>query len=226
MKLSLVQGTTSKTVKIFIQDSTSTSGSGLTGLTSASAGLTAYYVIENGGSTAAITLSAGTLGTWSSGGFIVVDGTNMPGVYELGIPNAALTGAKSVIVMLKGATNMAPVLLEIELTAVNNQDAVRFGLSSLPNGAMEVKKNQALNNFMFVMISSSDHSTPLPGLTVTAQRSLDGAAFAACANAVTGVGNGVYTLNLAGSDLNANNIMLQLTSTGADTTFISIITQP
>jgi hypothetical protein len=46
-----------------------------------------------------------------------MDATDLPGWYELGIPNAALaTGADSVIVNLKGATNMAPVVLEIQLT--------------------------------------------------------------------------------------------------------------
>ena len=77
-----------------------------------------------------------TLGTWASGGFIVVDATNMPGAYTLGVPDAALaSGAKWVIIMIKGATNLAPIVLEIELVAVDNQDAVRNGLSSLPNAA-------------------------------------------------------------------------------------------
>jgi len=43
----------------------------------------------------------------------------MPGMFQIGIPNAALTGANSVVVYLKGAANMAPVVLEIQLTAYN-----------------------------------------------------------------------------------------------------------
>ena len=135
-KLSLVKDSTSKLIQVFIQDSSSTTGAGLTGLTSGSSGLTAYYYREGANASASITLTSMTLGTWTSGGFIVVDGTNMPGLYQLGIPDAALaTGANSVTVMLKGATNMAPVLLEIELTATNNQDAVRGGMTALPNAA-------------------------------------------------------------------------------------------
>jgi hypothetical protein len=41
----------------------------------------------------------------------------MPGVYRLDLPDAVCaTGVPSVVVMLKGATNMSPVVLEIQLT--------------------------------------------------------------------------------------------------------------
>jgi hypothetical protein len=83
-----------------------------------------------------------------------------------------------------------------------------------------LKKNTALANFMFFMIDSSDHVTPKTGLTVTAQRSLDGGAFAACANAVTEVANGWYKINLAATDTNADVIAFKFTSAAADQTNI------
>ena len=100
----------------------STTGAGLTGLTNASSGLTAYYYLNDAASTTAISLVSMTLGTFTSSGFIVVDATNMPGAYSMGLPNAALTGADSVVVFLKGATNMAPVVLEIELVDYDPYD--------------------------------------------------------------------------------------------------------
>ena len=122
MKLSLLKGSTSKLLQIFVQDSSLTTGAGLTGLVFNSAGLTAYYYREGAGAAVAITLATMTLGTWASSGFVVVDGTNMPGVYQLAVPDAAFaTGANSVVVMLKGATNMAPVVLEVELTQWDTQ---------------------------------------------------------------------------------------------------------
>lgn len=128
-KLSILKGTTSLRAYVFIQDSSVTTGAGLTGLVFNTASLVAYYV-QPGGSATAITLATQTAtGAYSSGGFVAVDGTNMPGLYRLDIPNAALSGANSVVVMLKGATNMVPCVLEIELTAVDNQDAAAFGLS-------------------------------------------------------------------------------------------------
>ncbi len=132
-KLQLKAGTTSKTVKVFIQDTT---GAALTGLAFGTSGLTAYFIREGAAASVAITLITATLGTWVSGGFIVVDGTNMPGLYELDLPDAALAAAaKSVVVYLQGAATMAPCVLEIELTAVDNQDTVRYGMTALPNAA-------------------------------------------------------------------------------------------
>ena len=117
MKLKLKQGTTSKLVRVFAQDSSATDGSGKTGIEYNAAGLTAYYLPEGDAVATAITLYSGTVGTYSSGCWSEVDSTNMPGIYEIGLPDAAIdaTSEGSVVVMLKGATDMAPVLLEIEL---------------------------------------------------------------------------------------------------------------
>jgi hypothetical protein len=73
-----------------------------------------------------------TKGTWVESGFVAVDSTNMPGWYELGIPDAALaTGCQQLQIMIKGAANMVPVCMEIELTATSNQDAERGGMSEI-----------------------------------------------------------------------------------------------
>jgi hypothetical protein len=57
---------------------------------------------------------------------------------------------------------------------------------------------------------------PAPSLTVTATRSIDGAAFGACANSASEIGNGWYKINLAAADLNGAVIILRFTATGAD----------
>lgn len=140
MKLLIKKGTTSKRIAIFIQDSSSTTGAGLTGLTNASSGLVAYYWREDAGNVGgtAITLASATLGTFTSGGFKEKDSSNLPGFYEFGIPDAALAaGAKWVVVMLKGATNMAPLPIEVQLTDFDPDDAVRAGLTALPNANAE-----------------------------------------------------------------------------------------
>jgi len=129
MKISRVTGTTGEVLQVFIQDSSSTTGAGLTGLTNSSSGLTAYYMRNDQSTATVITLVGMTAGTFSSGGFAVMDGTNMPGFYNFCPPNAAFTSGRSVAMLLKGATNMAPLPIEIELTAVNNQDAAAFGMS-------------------------------------------------------------------------------------------------
>lgn len=140
MKLLVKKGRTSLLVRVFIQDSSSTVGAGLTGLTNASGSLVCYRARDDDGNAGAtqITLSGGTRGTWSSGGFKEKDATNMPGWYELGIPDDALvTGSETVSIELKGATNMAPCNLEIQLVAFDPQDTVRLGLTALPNAAAQ-----------------------------------------------------------------------------------------
>ena len=126
MKLKLKEGTTSKLARIFVQDSSATDGSGLTGLAFNSASLTAYWIAEGDATATAITLATMTAGTWVSGGFDEVDATNLPGVYEIGLPNICIdaTSEGSVVVMFKGATNMSPVLLEIELDGIDYTTAI------------------------------------------------------------------------------------------------------
>lgn len=293
MKLSIKAGTTSKLLDTFIQDSSSTTGAGLTGLAFNSGSLTGYYYREGAGSAVSITLATMTLGTWATGGFIVIDGTNMPGSYQLGIPDAALAaGAKSVLVMYKGASNMAPLVLEVELTAVDNQSVTAFitGVNSLAPptnwnlevidgsgrldiskisgtsqtardlgasvllssgvgagqislnagtvtvgtnndktgyslvaGQIFIKKNTQIT-ITFPMTDSTTH-LPVTGLTVTAKRTIDGAAIGLCANAVTELTLGVYSLVLAAADVNGAMITLVLTAPAADSRFIGLVTQ-
>lgn len=130
MKLSLYRGRVSKIVRVFAQDPTT--GTAVTGLVFNTGGLTAYYCREGDASATAITLVTATIGTWVSGGFKEVDATNMPGIYEVGLPNAVFASGESVVTYLKH-TSMRPILLEFELDVINYQDAVRLGLTGLPN---------------------------------------------------------------------------------------------
>lgn len=132
MKLKLKRGTTSKIARFFVQDTSQSDGRGLTGLVYNSGSLTAYYICEGQSSATQITLASATVGTFTSGGFAEIDSTNLPGIYELGVPNAVLATGGSAVIMLKGATNMAPVLMEFELDAVDYQDSTDFGLSAVP----------------------------------------------------------------------------------------------
>lgn len=148
MKLFVTKGTTSKTMLIFIPDSSSSTGAGLTGLAYNSSGLAWYYYREGQGTGGtSVTLATMTLGTWATGGFVEVDSTNMPGFYEIGVPNAALaTGVDFVGMQLKGATNMAPVNIEIQLTNLNVNDGVRAGLTALPNAAADAAGGLAISD--------------------------------------------------------------------------------
>lgn len=123
---------------VFIQDSSSTTGAGLGGLVFNTASLTCYYHRNTASASTSIALATMTLGTWATNGFKEVDATNMKGVYSFCPPDAAVaSGAQSVTFYFQGAANMAPRPYTIQLTATDVQDAVRGGMTALPNANAE-----------------------------------------------------------------------------------------
>jgi hypothetical protein len=119
-KAAVAAGVSSYICAIFVQDTRQADGSGLTGLAYNTSGLTCYYKrsVDTGAVNAPIN-NITTLGTFAGSGpnaaFKEVDATNMPGVYELHIPNNAFVSAgPTTVLMLKGAANMAPVVMEFE----------------------------------------------------------------------------------------------------------------
>ena len=114
----IIAGSTSNMVPVLLRDTTSTTGGGLSGLVYNTANLVAEYRREGQSSWTAISLSAGTLGTYSSGGF-VADGSRA-GAYELGLPDAAVAaGVRWVAVRLRGAANMLAETIMIPLPVFN-----------------------------------------------------------------------------------------------------------
>ncbi len=76
----------------------------------------------------------------TDGGFILIDDTNMPGLYRLDVPDLAFAaGADYVMIQLVAAggnnTLMRPLL--IDLTIVDLRDGVRGGMTALPNAAAD-----------------------------------------------------------------------------------------
>jgi hypothetical protein len=161
MKRKILAGTTGFAVPVFIQDNTSSTGAGLSGLTHSTAGLVAEYRRQGQSTWTAIPLVSKTLGTWVSGGF-VADGSRA-GYYELDIPNAAIAGgARFCLVRLYGAASMLDVPVELELDAVNYQDAAGFGLSRL-DAAITSRPTLAQIEASTVLAKTSDvinNSTP------------------------------------------------------------------
>ena len=123
------QATSNRSEYVFVQDSASTTGGGKTGIAFNAASFSAYYVRPPvagvGGTAVSITLATQTVtGAWSSGGWVEVDATNLPGIYRFDIPNAVFaTGVDHAVVMLKGASGMAPVSLEYQLVGFDPSTA-------------------------------------------------------------------------------------------------------
>lgn len=110
-----------------------------------------------------------------------------------------------------------------ELDAANLPADVDQIKADLP---ARISRGVALSNFPFLMVDATDGYTAETGLTITATRSIDGAAFAACANSASEIGGGTYKINLASTDLDGVTIVLKFSAAGARDRIITIITQP
>jgi hypothetical protein len=215
MKLQRLAGATSNILQIFIADSSSTTGAGLTGLSSGSSGLTAYYHRDTDTTATVISLTSMTVGTFTSSGFAQIDSTNMPGWYQFCPPNAAFaSGAKSVAFHLKGATNMAPLPIEVQLTAYDPDNATTLGLTNLDAKVSDVK-------------TKTDF---LPSATAGTA----GGVFIAGTNAATTITTALtttFTGNLTGSvgsvtGLTASNLDVAVSSRVSTTHFDTILGTP
>lgn len=145
MKRLLKNGQTSVILRFFLQDSASTAGAGKTGLGIASAGLIISTIASNEATPTVYTAAGSTIETITTLGtfaaptatkcrFKEVDSTNHPGLYEVQLADArfAVSSARTLLISII-ATGIAPVYAECELVAVDLLDAVRLGLTALPN---------------------------------------------------------------------------------------------
>jgi len=107
--ITIAPGSTSQSIELYL---------GVTGLTASASGLSARY---NRTRTASISipLVARTIAqAWTSGGFAEVDATNMPGVYRVDIPDAALAaGADDVTIVVRGASGTNGAVMTVKLSS-------------------------------------------------------------------------------------------------------------
>lgn len=147
MLLSVKHSATSVILRVKLLDSSVTTGAGITGLTYSSSGLKISTITENEASATTYT-SAGstteditTLGTYAAPTatkcrFKQVDATNHPGVYELHLADArfAVASARSLLVSISGATNLAQCDFVVQLNAAADYPVnVATWIGSAPN---------------------------------------------------------------------------------------------
>jgi hypothetical protein len=107
--ITIAPGSTSQSIELYL---------GITGLTTSSAGLSARYNRTRTASVS-IPLVARTIAqAWTAGGFAEVDATNMPGVYRLDLPDAALAaGADDVTIVVRGASGTNGAVMTVKLSS-------------------------------------------------------------------------------------------------------------
>ena len=134
-------GKTNVSVYFYIvQDASATSpGEPVTGLlfSDIETGGSASYARQGAARTdlTLITL-ANASATHADGGFILVDDTNMPGLYRCDYPDAAFaTGVDQVMlqIVVASANNAVASPIFVEITDFDLRDSVRGGMTALPN---------------------------------------------------------------------------------------------
>lgn len=107
--ITIAPGSTSQSIELYL---------GATGLTASTSGLSARYNRTRTASVS-IPLVARTIAqAWTAGGFAEVDATNMPGVYRVDIPDAALAaGADDVTVVVRGASGTNGAVMTVKLSS-------------------------------------------------------------------------------------------------------------
>jgi hypothetical protein len=125
-------GSTSKSLTIRIIDATT--GVPVTSAVFNSAGMDLQYRREGAASVAITEATLAALTTaWSSGGFLHIGN----GYYRVDIPDAALAAGSDGVLLHGTVTGMVVIGAYVQLTALDPYDAVRLGMTALPNAAAE-----------------------------------------------------------------------------------------
>ncbi len=137
MKFWVVKGKTSKILTVFIQDSSSTTGAGLGSLDQTSSIVGGFVREGSTGVALVVDQNVTTEGTYeapsTAGQVRIGTPANMrTGIYELHFHNDLFaTGADAVTISLGGATNMADLMLEVQLSTLDPNTVMRGTDSAL-----------------------------------------------------------------------------------------------
>lgn len=220
----MLLGVTDRTTLVFIPDPASTDGSGKTGLVAAN--LTVSYSrveTDNDVTVTDVTSSLNNLSTLTDAhndwGLLEVSNTLAPGLYRLDMADAVFaSGAWMATVYVMITTSAAAATPKAyRLVAVNALDAVRHGLTALPNAAAEASGGLATLS----AAQASNGTVPANvhrWLTATPNALISGRNDVSIGNVQSGV-NGLERSGTAQS-VGATSIVIDAGATHADNVLI------
>ena len=182
MKFARARGSTSNIFDFFLPDTQPlVPGGGKTGLSSASSGLiialkrelsSAYTVYAQASSNIETITTIGTFAAPSSSKcrFKEIDSTNAPGKYQVMFADALFDtsdASRWISGVIHGASGLVMTPFEIMLTAFNFQDAVRGGLTALPNANSGAQGGLVILDDVIVstVVDASPTTTAFKGAT-------------------------------------------------------------
>jgi len=156
MKTLFKNGQTSVIVRVMILDTSSSTGAGLTGVAFNTAGLNISTIADTESTATVYSTTGGTIETITTCGtfaaptatkcrFKAVDATNHPGLYEIQIADArwAVSNAKSLIIHVTGITGGYSAPAEVQLSAIDVNDATAAGISRIDEAISAAKNIKA-----------------------------------------------------------------------------------
>jgi hypothetical protein len=213
----IVAGSTSQLIEFPIYDSSSTTGALKTGLTYSS--MTCSYYIEGASGTVQVTPVSMTMGTWTTKGFIAVDGTNTPGLYQFGIPNAAIAAGATQVTLYFTASGCVPIVIPIELTSVTNYpvNATQWNGTNVSSPAtagipdVNIKNMNNVAATSITAVNANQGTTQPLNFTGTGSSALVKVDVTDIATAAVATGSaqlGVNLVNIAGSAVSTSSAQL------------------
>lgn len=169
IKRTIKAGSTSQILTVVVLDSASTTGGRKTGIAPDATDFTCRYKRSNGTAAVACAInSITTLGTFAgsdtNAAWKEVSAADMPGVYELHLPNNMLaSGATDATLTLKGAAGMVQVDVQVELVA--NVAADVYSRVGAPTGASVSADVAAIDALIDAIKAKTDNLPASPAAT-------------------------------------------------------------
>ena len=101
-------------------------------------GLSMAYFRDGDTVATAITPVVGTIGTWISGGWVEINSTTAPGLYEVGVPNAVFANAVNQSTFQVVGTNVQPFTINYQVVPWNPQSLANASTAVTLSGNVTV----------------------------------------------------------------------------------------
>lgn len=152
-------------------------------------------------------------------------GIQLEAMGDTGTDTASIEGRGQIIegTCTGGTVAVRGLFTTSGITNLTLADNARFDIDQVREAP---QKNAAFSDLEFLMVDAANGKTPETGLTVTGERSLNGAAFVAVSGAIAEVGNGIYQFDALAADMNADVVTFRFSAAGALDTFVTIKTTP